>query len=173
MKNQITPTGHEISLNEEDFIVSKTDIKGRITYANRVFMRISGYPEHELIGVQHNILRHPDMPRCIFKLLWDYIQTGKECFAYTKNLCKNGDHYWVLANVTPDRDNQGHIIGYFSVRRRPREEPVTYIEGLYGQLLAEEKNAGSRDAIEASTTLLQQTISEKGFSGYETFVLGI
>jgi len=173
MKNQITPTGREISLTEQDFIVSKTDIKGHITYANRIFMKISGYPEPELLGVQHNILRHPDMPRCIFKLLWDYIQAGKECFAYTKNLCKNGDHYWVLANVTPDRDSKGNIIGYFSVRRRPRDDAIQTIEEIYGHLQEEEQKAGARDAIEASSALLHQTISEKGFSGYETFVLGI
>lgn len=155
MKNQITPTGREISPNEKDFIVSKTDTKGRITYANRIFMAISGYREPELLGAQHNILRHPDMPRCIFKLLWDYIQSGKECFAYTKNLCKNGNHYWVLANVTPDRDDKGHIIGYFSVRRRPRQDAIPTIEEIYRYLLVEEQKSGSRDAIEAATALLQ------------------
>jgi PAS domain S-box-containing protein len=173
MKNPIKPTDREISLDGQDFIVSKTDIKGRITYANRIFMKISGYPEPELLGVQHNILRHPDMPRSIFNLLWDYIQSGIECFAYTKNLCKNGDHYWGQANVTPDRDSKGNIIGYFSVRRRPREDTILTIEEIDRHLLAEEQKVGARDAIEASTVLLHQTISKKGFSSYETFVLGI
>jgi len=173
MKNQITPTGREIMLDEQDFIVSKTDTKGRITYANRIFMSISGYREEELLGVQHNILRHPDMPRCIYKLLWDYIQAGKECFAYTKNLCKNGDHYWVLANITPDLDENGNIIGFFSARRRPKQETIDAVEEVYKRLLSEEQKAGTKDAIAASTAILHQIISEKGYDSYETFVLGL
>lgn len=159
-------------LDEHDFIVSKTDPKGRITYANRIFMRISGYREEELLGQQHNILRHPDMPRSVFHLLWETIEGGRECFAYVKNLCKNGDHYWVLANVTPDYDRNGKTIGYFSVRRRPRRDAVDYFSCLYGELLAEERRAGSRGAIAASTKLLERAITQQGFENYETFVLG-
>ena len=119
MKNAITPTTREIVMQENDFIVSKTDLKGRITYANRVFMRIAGYAERELLNVQHNIIRHPDMPRGVFRLLWNVIENGQECFAYVKNLAKNGDYYWVFANVTMDYDANGKPIGYFSVRRKP------------------------------------------------------
>jgi PAS domain S-box-containing protein len=172
LKNAITPTGREVMLDEHDFIVSKTDPKGRITYANRIFMRISGYREEELLGQQHNILRHPDMPRAVFHLLWETIEGGRECFAYVKNLCKNGDHYWVLANVTPDYDRNGRIIGYFSVRRKPRRDAVDYFNRLYGELLAEERRAGSRDAIAASTNLLERAITQQGYENYETFVLG-
>ncbi|RMG58319.1 MAG: PAS domain S-box protein, partial [Gammaproteobacteria bacterium] len=169
MKNRINPTQREIQLGDQDFIVSKTDLKGRITYANRIFMHISGYREDELLGVQHNILRHPDMPRAIFKLLWDYIQSGRECFAYTKNLCKNGDHYWVLANVTPDTETSGQASGYFSVRRRPRTEAVHYFSNLYARMLEAEQQAGPREAIAASTALLENEITQKGFKDYETF----
>lgn len=112
MKGIIVPTGREVFLHNKDYIVSKTDTKGRIVYVNREFMRISGFSESELLGRQHNIIRHPGMPRGIFKLLWDVIAAGSECFAYVKNLCKNGDHYWVLANVSPDFDKQGEIIGF-------------------------------------------------------------
>ncbi|MCG7947778.1 MAG: PAS domain S-box protein, partial [Candidatus Thiodiazotropha taylori] len=93
MKNGIQPTNREVLVSERDFIVSKTDTKGRIVYANRLFMKISGYREAELLGKQHNLLRHPDMPRGVFHLLWSKIMQGEECFAYIKNLCKNGDHY--------------------------------------------------------------------------------
>lgn len=86
-------TGKEVFFKPEEIIVSKTDLKGRITYANRVFLDISGFTEAELLGKPHSILRHPEMPRCVFKLLWDTIQNGSEIFAYVINRCKNGDHY--------------------------------------------------------------------------------
>lgn len=159
-------------LDEHDFIVSKTDPKGRIIYANRIFMRISGYREGELLGQQHNIVRHPEMPRAVFRLFWETIASGQECFAYVKNLCKNGDHYWVLANITPDYDQDGRIIGYFSVRRKPGRDAVDYFSQFYGELLGAELRAGSKDAIAASTRLLEHIIYEQGFENYETFVLG-
>ena len=101
----------ELSFNENEIIVSKTDLKGRITYGNEVFIKLSGYEERELLGKPHNIVRHPQMPKCIFKLLWERIQSGEEIFAYVVNQAKNGDHYWVFANVTTSFDNNGKIIG--------------------------------------------------------------
>ena len=97
-------TGVERFFDKDEIIVSKTDLKGRMTYCNDVFLRIAGYTEQELLGQPHSIIRHPDMPRCVFKLLWDTIGAGKEIFAYVINRAKNGDHYWVLAHVTPSRD---------------------------------------------------------------------
>jgi PAS domain S-box-containing protein len=172
MKGKIIPTGKEVLLNSDDFIVSKTDTKGRITYVNREFMRVSGFSEPELLGRQHNIIRHPDMPRGIFKKLWDTIARGEECFAYVKNLCKNGDHYWVFANVTPDFDIDGRIMGYFSVRRKSDREAVDFFSRLYGELTKAEHQAGARRALETSSALLDRTIDEHGFESYETFVLG-
>ncbi|MCG7871467.1 MAG: PAS domain-containing protein [Candidatus Thiodiazotropha lotti] len=172
MKNGIQPTNREVLVSERDFIVSKTDTKGRIVYANRLFMKISGYREAELLGKQHNLLRHPDMPRGVFHLLWSKIMQGHECFAYIKNLCKNGDHYWVLANVTPDYDPMDQIIGYFSVRRKPSREAVDYFNGLYQQMLSTETRAGPKNAVTASTELLNQAINDQGFENYETFVFG-
>ncbi|MBW9257987.1 MAG: PAS domain-containing protein [Candidatus Thiodiazotropha sp. (ex. Lucinisca nassula)] len=172
MKNGIQPTNREVLVSERDFIVSKTDTKGRIVYANRLFMKISGYRETELLGKQHNLLRHPDMPRSVFHLLWSKIIQGEECFAYIKNLCKNGDHYWVLANVTPDYDPMDQIIGYFSVRRKPSREAVDYFSGLYQQMLSKETSAGPKNAIAASTELLNQAINDQRFENYETFVFG-
>lgn len=104
MKTKITPTRSEVRLADDEFIVSKTDPKGRITYANRTFMKISGFAEPELLGIQHNVVRHPDMPRAVFKLLWETLERGEEFFGYVKNLCRDGSFYWVLANITPDYD---------------------------------------------------------------------
>ena len=86
MKPRITPTNIEHQLEADDFIVSKTDTRGRITYCNRIFMKIAGYSEAQLLGKQHNIIRHPDMPRSVFKMLWDTIEGGREFFGYVKNL---------------------------------------------------------------------------------------
>lgn len=173
MKKRITPTQREIALEPGDFIVSKTDPKGRITYANRTFMQISDYSEPELLGQQHNLLRHPDMPRTIFKLLWERIQQGQECFAYIKNLSKNGDHYWVLANVTPDYDQGDNIIGFFSVRRRPEPKAIATITRLYAQMVHAEKAVDTRRQIPAGTEILDREIRKQGHHSYETFVLDI
>lgn len=172
MKNKIQPTSKEIVMRETDFIVSKTDTKGRITYGNETFIEFSGYSEAELLNQQHNIIRHPDMPRGVFKFLWDNIAQGKEVFAYVKNMSKDGGFYWVFANVTPDYDANGKIVGYFSVRRAPKRSAITVIEGLYRQMLAAEQQAGPRDACEASINLLLKVLEEKGLS-YEQLILAI
>ena len=172
MKYKIEPTSHEKRMREDDFIVSKTDPKGRITYGNEIFIEFSGYTEAELLGAQHNIIRHPDMPRGVFKFLWDTIGARNEIFAYVKNMAKDGSFYWVFANVTPDLDAQGNIVGYLSVRRAPRRAAIEVIEGLYGLMLAEEAKAGPRDACDASLALLINVLKEKGLS-YEELVLAI
>lgn len=155
MRREIQPSGVERFFDEDEIIVSKTDTNGLITYANDVFIRVSGWSEAELIGAPHSIIRHPDMPRCVFKLLWDTIGAGSEIFAYVVNMAKNGDHYWVLAHVTPTFGPDGRITGYHSNRRTPRREAVREIEPIYRTLLAEEaKHAGKLDQVEASTQLL-------------------
>ena len=171
-KRDIQPTDREIVMREDDFIVSKTDLKGRITYGNRIFIEFSGFDERELIGVQHNIVRHPEMPRGVFKLLWGHIQDTKEVFAYVKNLCADGSYYWVLANVTPSLDEGGNVLGYYSVRRKPNPHALPIVTQLYRQMLGEERAAGSRDAIAASSRVLEQFLQEKGQS-YEEFILSL
>lgn len=168
----ITPTSVERVMREEDFLVSKTDPKGRITYGNRIFIEFSGYSEEELLGSQHNLVRHPDMPRGVFKLLWDTISQKKECFAYVKNMAKDGSYYWVLANVTPSINAQGELEGYFSVRRKPKAQSLAVIVDLYQKMLAEEKRVGSRDACDASLALLNDVLAQKGVD-YESFILSI
>jgi len=159
-------------MREDDFIVSKTDLKGRITYGNRIFIEFSGYAESELVGSQHNIIRHPDMPRGVFKFLWDTIQAKEECCAYVKNMAKDGSFYWVFANVTPEYDKSGNITGYFSVRRKPGEEAVKLMAGIYKTMLEIERQAGPKDACNASLKYLTGLLSEKGVS-YSEFILSI
>jgi PAS domain S-box-containing protein len=167
------PTQHEKVLDEDDFIVSKTDPKGIITYGNRIFIEMSGYSEQELLGAPHNILRHPDMPRAVFKLLWDSVQARREICAYVKNLSKDGSFYWVFANVTPSFDSRDNLIGYFSVRRKPRPEAIEVVSALYRTMLEAERKAGDGQAgMKASTAILHQALEQKGMS-YEEFVFGL
>lgn len=149
-----------------EIIVSKTDLKGRITYVNDVFERISGFTSEELLGQPHSIIRHPDMPRTIFRLFWEYLQRGEEVFAYVKNICKNGDYYWVLAHATPSFDRDGQVIGYHSNRRRPNAASVAEIEKLYAQLRrVESEHTNARQAADAGYRYLEETIGTTVQSG--------
>jgi len=172
MKRHITPTLVEKVMRDGDFIVSMTDLKGIITYGNRIFIEFSGYSEAELLGTQHNIIRHPDMPRAVFQLLWDKIQKREECFAYVKNMAKDGSFYWVFANVTPTFDEKGNITGYLSVRRKPKQTGVQVASAVYAAMLEAEKQAGPANAIAASTKILVDILNEKGLS-YDELVLAI
>lgn len=172
MKYEVQPGTRERLMREEDFIVSKTDLKGRITYGNRIFIEFSGYSERELLGAQHNIIRHPDMPRGVFKFLWDTLAAEQECFAYVKNMAKDGSFYWVLANVTPSYGPAGGVDGYFSVRRRPERAAVDVMADIYRAMLAEERKAGPRDAPAASLDWLGAVLAQKGVS-YEEFILSL
>ena len=137
-KNKIIPIDKEYTLADKDFIVSKTDKKGLITYANKKFIEISGYSEEELLGQPHNIVRHPDMPKAIFKGLWDTIEKGKDWRAIIKNLCKDGGFYWVDARITPSyKDNV--IVGYMSIRCKPNLEQIEEAASLYKKMIATEK----------------------------------
>ncbi|MFN8193464.1 MAG: methyl-accepting chemotaxis protein [Nocardioidaceae bacterium] len=141
------PTGVERTFGADEIIVSKTDLQGRLTYTNDVFIRVSAYDEHDLMGQPHNIIRHPDMPGGVFKLLWDTIGPGSEIFAYVLNLADDGAHYWVLAHVTPSRDTSGAVVGYHSNRRLPSPAAIREVEPLYRTLLSEETPARPRTAL--------------------------
>lgn len=158
----------ELTFDENELIVSKTDTKGRITYGNDLFLTLAGYEESELLGKPHNIIRHPEMPKVIFKLLWDTVQQGKEIFAYVVNSSKQGDYYWVIANVTPSFDNNGKIVGYYSVRRKPTQKALGIIKPLYKQLLEIEKSSGITEAEKT----LNEIIQSKG-GRYDQFILSI
>lgn len=169
----VTPTGVERTLGEEELIVSKTDLKGRITYANDVFLRMARYPRHELIGAPHSIIRHPDMPRCVFKLLWDTIEAKQEIFAYVVNLAADGSHYWVYAHVTPTFDDQGNIIGYHSNRRKPDRGPIEKVKPIYDLLLKEEaRHANAKEGMAASFSMMVDFLKQQGV-GYDEFVLSL
>ncbi len=168
----IIPTSQERVMREEDFIVSKTDMTGRITYGNRIFQEFAGYSEQELLGAQHNIIRHPDMPRGAFKLVWDTIKSEQEVFAYVKNMAKDGSFYWVFTHITPSYDRNGNVIGYLSVRRKPRQEAVDLITGIYRQMCDIEKRLGPKEGMNGSIQFLQDLITEKGTS-YEQLILSL
>lgn len=168
-----TPTGVERLFEATEFMVSKTDLRGRIAYANTVFCRTAGYSEEELLGRPHSIIRHPDMPMAVFDLLWTRIQAGHEVFAYVVNLSKNGDHYWVFAHVTPTFDASGAISGYHSSRRLPSREGIAAVEPLYARLRTLELSHDSKkEGLAASRTVLQDTLNDLG-SSYDAFVWSI
>ncbi len=172
MARDTTLTGVERTFEDDEIIVSKTDLKGHITYANNVFLRLAGMTEKEALGAPHSVIRNPNMPRAVFKLLWDTIQQGKEIFAYVVNRSKNGDHYWVLAHVTPSYDASGNVIGYHSNRRVPERRIIDeIISPLYKALLDEEnKHANAKEGMNASFDMLVNILKEKGV-GYDEFIL--
>jgi aerotaxis receptor len=127
----------EIVLNHDAFLVSETDEKGIIRFANSSFCDVVGYEVDELIGKPHNIIRHPDMPKVAFKQLWDTIQKGETWTGFVKNLAKNGDYYWVYATIYPIESCDGSK-GYLSCRRKPSQEEIDRHEALYKELKAKE-----------------------------------
>ena len=169
-------TRHELVMDPSEIIVTKTEPDGKIRYGNRTFFKFAGYEPSDCIGKQHNIIRHPEMPRTVFKLLWDTIQSGHEIFAYVNNRAKNGDHYWVLAHVTPSRDVSGNILGYHSNRRAPRRDILeNHIIPLYDQLLKVEKAASSpKDGLAAGEKMVVDLLRGEGKEFNELmFNLGI
>lgn len=159
----VTPSGREAFFPASELIVSKTDTKGRLTYANRLFCDVAGYSEAELIGQPHNVIRHPDMPRAVFKLLWDAVQQGREIFAYVKNMTRNGDHYWVFAHVTPSFDGTGRIVGYHSNRRAPDRGVLEgAIIPLYAEILrTEHSHRNAKEALAAGSRALSDFVASQ------------
>lgn len=166
MAPHINPTGRETFFRDSELIVSKTDLKGRITYANGVFRRMAGYRESELIGQPHSIIRHPDMPRSVFKLLWDTIEARREIFAFVKNMARNGDHYWVFAHVTPSFDAAGQMTGYHSNRRVPdRAMLESAIIPLYAEVLKiEHSHVNGKEALAAGYKALTDFVASQKVS---------
>lgn len=168
--NDLPVIDRENTFSRDEIIVSKTDLKGRIEYANDVFCRVAEMTTNEVLGQPHSIIRHPDMPRAVFKLLWDTVANGKEIFAYVKNRAKSGAYYWVYAHVTPSFSADGKIIGYHSNRRVARQDSIQKIAAIYAELLRIEKSFSNRkDGLEASTEKLTFMLSDMGMS-YDEFV---
>jgi len=129
----ITPVEHIFPAQQR--LISATDSSGKITYCNDEFAKISGYSREELVGSPHNLVRHPDMPAAVFGMMWSYLKAGKSWMGIVKNRCKNGDFYWVNAYVTPILEN-GHLVGYESVRVKPTREQIERAQTLYQRLRA-------------------------------------
>ncbi len=167
---KIQPTDEEIRFSKNEIIVSKTDLKGRIEYVNDVFCRVSEMSTAEVVGQPHSIIRHPDMPRTVFQLLWDTIQKGEEIFAYVKNMSATGKYYWVIAHVTPTRDQYGEITGFHSNRRVPSQRGLDDIEPLYKELRKMEGAEGNRkDGLANASRYLQDKFAKLGKT-YEQFI---
>jgi aerotaxis receptor len=165
-------TGREVFLGPEELIISKTDPSGHITYANRVFMRIVAMNEDGLLGKPHNIIRHPDMPRGAFRLLWKTLQSDREFFGVVKNFTAKGDFYWVFANITPDLDMSGKLQGYFSVRRQAERRAIEALEPVYAEMRRIEAGCSRAEAPDVSMNWLIETLASQG-TDYESFILGL
>ena len=124
---------------EKGLIVSSTDLKGIITYANRKFCEIAGYPKDELVGMNHNIVRHPDMPKVAFQEIWETIQSGKEWTGIVKNLRKDGRYYWVYSHISPMVIN-GELTGYTAARRPTSDTEVVENIPIYRDLIEKENH---------------------------------
>lgn len=164
------PVDEEIYFGNDEIIVSKTDLKGRLLYANNVFCRLAEMTPSQVIGQPHSVIRHPDMPRAVFKLLWDMIHGGKEIFAYVKNMSASGKYYWVIAHVTPSFDSNQQIIGFHSNRRKPSEKGIREINIIYKKLSAiESSHANAKKGLEASYGHLMDMLKQQGID-YERFI---
>lgn len=159
------PIDEKIELDPERYFISSTDLNGIITSVNIYFSKISGYSEKELIGSPHNIVRHPDMPRIIFKTMWDRIQTGKNMCAVIKNLAKDGRYYWVVTDFEILKNDIGEPIGYRAFRRAAKDETIKTVEPIYNRLLEAEKEGG----ILASKDELNKILRKKNMN-YDDFI---
>lgn len=173
-RQEVLLTGVARSFTKDEIIVSKTDLKGHITYANDVFLRLAGYPEGQIIGAPHCLIRHPHMPHGVFKLLWDTLAEEKEIFAYVLNRSNNGDHYWVLAHVTPSYDRNGKVVGYHSNRRTVDENILrNIIDPLYAKTReAESKFQNPKEKAAAGLAYLASVLEKEGKT-YEEFIFSL
>ena len=140
--------GKETILSPVDIIVSQSDLEGIIIYANPIFYKIAGYNYGELVGKNHNIIRHEEMPKSIFKLLWEELKNKKEVSCLLKNRCKDGGFYWVFAYIRPSFNRDGTVRNYISTRRVASEKAKSIIEPVYKRLLTIEKEYGVASAEE-------------------------
>jgi len=155
----------EIKFSKKKFIVSKTDLKGKITFVNKNFCDISGYSEDELIGAPHNIIRHPDMPKAVFYLVWKALLSGRAISGVVKNLAKSGKYYWVIADLEPKFNKDGDIISLTAFRRAAPQSVIDTVEELYHIMLNIEKKHG----MEKSIAYLEGYLEEHNVT-YDTFI---
>ncbi len=159
----------ELELTATQLVISKSDLNGKITYCNHEFIKLSGYSENELIGQPHNIMRHPDMPAGLFHLMWQTLKQKQEFNGFIKNRCKNGDHYWVFANITPVYDLNGKLTGYTSACRKPNPAASTLFGMYYEQMLETEQGDHSDSTLKQSLNQLTEQLDAMG-DNYEASV---
>lgn len=163
------PIDKEVSWDKTKTIMSKTDRFGTIEYANEVFIDVCGYEDYELMSQPHNIIRHPDMPKVIFKVLWDNLKKGNNYHAIVKNMAKSGRYYWVITDFDISKDEKGNIVNYFARRKAVPQEVITkHIEPLYKRLLQIE----SASSMEASEKYLIGYLEEQNKT-YVDFIMEI
>jgi PAS domain S-box-containing protein len=160
----ITPNNIEKEVRDVDIIVSKGNEAGDIVYANPIFFSIAGYTQSELMDKPHSIIRHPDMPKGIFKLLWEHLKSGKDTNVFVKNLCKGGEYYWVFAQVRVATNPDGSFRNYTSTRKTMSKTARAVIEPLYKKMTEAEAVGG----MDASKPLLEEFLASRGGS-IETF----
>jgi len=146
----------EIKFSKKKFIVSKTDLKGNIIFTNKNFSEVSGYDEAELIGAPHNILRHPDMPRAVFFVVWQTLLAGQPISGIIKNLAKDGRYYWVIADLEPKFNLKGEIIALTAFRRAASQDIIDTTEELYATMLAIEKKHGMEKSLAYLEAFLEE-----------------
>ena len=155
----------EIKFSKKKFIVSKTDLKGKIIFTNKNFCEVSGYDEAELMGAPHNVLRHPDMPRAVFFVVWQALKAGQPISGVIKNLAKSGEYYWVIADLEPQFDLKGEVVALTAFRRAAPQDVIDTTEELYATMLTIEKKHG----MEKSLAYLEAFLEEHDLS-YNEFI---
>ena len=161
-----TPIDKEVGWNKSQVVISETDVYGRITNVNDVFCNVCGYSPEEMIGQPHSIIRHPDMPKLVFKLLWDNLKVGNNFIGVIKNLAKSGEYYWVITDFDIIRDPSGQIINYMGRRTSvPAQTIEKHIAPLYQKILQVEQAGG----VEAGEQYFQQFLKEQG-KDYLTYI---
>ncbi|MBU1641961.1 PAS domain-containing protein [bacterium] len=164
-----TPIDKQVSLDKYKYILSRTDEKGTIEFGNEYFYEISGYTASEMIGQPHNMIRHPDMPKVIFKLMWDRLKQGKNIFAVVKNLAKDGSFYWVTTKFEIRKNPMSNTIsGYMAYRQATRPKAIEQISKLYKELIAIEESSG----VEASEKYFIGYLESKRMT-YDEFIDGV
>jgi len=162
-------TDEEMFFEPNDLIISRTDTRGTITHCNNIFTKMSGWTKEELLGSNHNMIRHPDMPQIAYQLVWDCIKAKSEFYGYVKNLRKDGGFYWVFAYITADLDENGEVAGYTSYRRFSPKVAIETMEPIYKLLLNAEKEGG----MERSKAVLNAYLKDAGFSSYDQFIVDL
>ena len=164
-----TPIDKEVGWNKSQVVISETDVYGRITNVNDVFCNVCGYSPEEMIGQPHSIIRHPDMPKLVFKLLWDNLKVGNNFIGVIKNLAKSGEYYWVITDFEMRRDASGNITHYIGRRRSVPEAAIKdYLAPFYDSLLKMERIGG----VELSSRFFKNYLAKQG-KDYVDFVISI